>query len=525
MAVEYHLITPFGLGQTAAMTIASPCVVTIPAGTVLRDGNPVVFTTTGALPTGVTSGTTYYSRRVTDTTYHLYDTEANAKNTGSTTGRVNTSGSQSGTHTITGGYWYNLPTTDSGGGGNYKNRYYYGGAYQVARSYFSWHTLRHNRKSFLTDLVGEFEGKFVDTEYTYYAYSKLEGFHSITCTTKIKGSWGSGFHSGVPNSAYKILTSYGDIIINNSSGCLDIIEGMDVETTAVGTAIPIFLGIAGSIARQNILKSACNASNYGTIFMYPGTRVSNNLILGSGTNGIITSNYSSLFEIFNNTVTGCATGIAAAVSSTQCFVIGNICYGNTTNWSSAPTNGYFTKNAGQSDGGGGFIGGTPWTSPEGTNVAILSGDFADYSGANYRPSGDSSAHTSSSLLVDTFAADFSVQEANDLAGNPRPSYKNGSSTNWDIGAYEFDWGYGLAPEVLTISNLTTGTRVIATRADTGASLGTATETSGTATISIAYSGLVNVEARNASGATTYKPWTTQISFPATKNVIALQEVD
>lgn len=85
------------LERTATMTIASPCVVTL-ASNGFSPGQAVRFTTTGALPTGIVAGTTYYAGNMVGSTFNLYDTEANAI-TGGATGRVNTSGSQSGTQT------------------------------------------------------------------------------------------------------------------------------------------------------------------------------------------------------------------------------------------------------------------------------------------------------------------------------------------------------------------------------------------------------------------------------------------
>jgi len=76
---------------TATMTIASPCVVTW-GSSALVDGTPVVFTTTGALPTGLTVGTTYYIKNRSGTTFNLTATY------GGTT-LINTTGTQSGTHT------------------------------------------------------------------------------------------------------------------------------------------------------------------------------------------------------------------------------------------------------------------------------------------------------------------------------------------------------------------------------------------------------------------------------------------
>lgn len=75
------------------MTIASPCVVTLTNhGLNLNDA--VSFTTTGALPTGVTSGTTYYviSAGLGASTFEISATVGGSA--------VNTSGSQSGTHTL-----------------------------------------------------------------------------------------------------------------------------------------------------------------------------------------------------------------------------------------------------------------------------------------------------------------------------------------------------------------------------------------------------------------------------------------
>lgn len=78
------------LGGTATITIASPAVVT---STVLyTEGAAIKFSTTGALPTGITAGTTYYVFNVDGLTFQLLDAAGAI---------VNTSGSQSGVHTIT----------------------------------------------------------------------------------------------------------------------------------------------------------------------------------------------------------------------------------------------------------------------------------------------------------------------------------------------------------------------------------------------------------------------------------------
>lgn len=78
------------LGGTVTLTIAGPCVVTF--GVVLSEGTAVSFSTTGALPTGLTAGTTYYLRNVSGLTANLSSTP-----TGSL---ITTSGTQSGTQSM-----------------------------------------------------------------------------------------------------------------------------------------------------------------------------------------------------------------------------------------------------------------------------------------------------------------------------------------------------------------------------------------------------------------------------------------
>lgn len=78
---------------TCTITNASPGVVTY-AGNGSIPGTPVVFTTTGALPTGLTAGTTYYVK-----TNVTADTFTVAATVGGTA--INTSSAGSGTHTCT----------------------------------------------------------------------------------------------------------------------------------------------------------------------------------------------------------------------------------------------------------------------------------------------------------------------------------------------------------------------------------------------------------------------------------------
>lgn len=103
--------------STVTITVATPGVVSWNAHG-LAAGTPVKFTTTGALPTGLTAGTTYY----------LVNPAANDFQVAATPGgaAINTSGSQSGVHTATTvptgtvKYFYAIVMTaqEQGGGAN-----------------------------------------------------------------------------------------------------------------------------------------------------------------------------------------------------------------------------------------------------------------------------------------------------------------------------------------------------------------------------------------------------------------------
>ena len=98
-----------GTPAVCTISIATPGVVTVANS--FSAGNTVVFSTTGALPTGLTPGTTYYVI-ATGLTTSSFQVSATSGGTA-----INTSGAQSGVHTVTG-----LQAT--GGTGTATSRYY-----------------------------------------------------------------------------------------------------------------------------------------------------------------------------------------------------------------------------------------------------------------------------------------------------------------------------------------------------------------------------------------------------------------
>ena len=127
-----NCIGPTNGNQTINVTIASPAVVTwasavqwaVSATNPTSWTCPIVFTSSGALPTGITSGTTYFvvGASVSGINFDLADTSAHAlactSSFGSCTGIINTTGTQSGTQTGTMGAAVSTTTWTAGAGMN-----------------------------------------------------------------------------------------------------------------------------------------------------------------------------------------------------------------------------------------------------------------------------------------------------------------------------------------------------------------------------------------------------------------------
>lgn len=502
MGTEYNLLTCLGKGTTVTLTIASPCVVTL-ALHGMRDGHPVVFSdNSNTLPTGLTKGTTYYVRSTAANTFNLYDTAANAKNTGSTTGRINTSGSQSGTHILVGDYWYRLPSTDTGNGGNYKARYGSAGSEKVYRRMFDWYESIPANRSFKKSLVLEIQGAWVDSYSNYSTGQALTGFESITITTKINGvSDPDSFHNGRHDTGYLRIETASGVPCIRTDNLNTVVDGVDFKAT--GSSASAFLGTVYATIRNCILQGTLDGVNSEAHRLY------NNIVHDCPGIGIGCVAYRSGAVVFNNLVIGCGTGISGANSYT-CFVVNNCCIGNTTNWGTAPSAGFFANNAGAS-------GDTIWTSSGETSKNVSSSDFVNYvvpvtSSSNFAPSGDSVAHTSSSNLVDFAIKHYDWVVDADMLGNPRPSYKNGSTTYPDIGPIEFDWGYGPEPQQVTlaISGMVEGSILAIYKTSDGSAIISPTTigASGSYVTTYSYTGNTQIEVvvRKGSSGTKYLPY-------------------
>jgi hypothetical protein len=108
--VTRHYWIDIVYSSVVTMTIAAPGVVTYAGADTLVLNDPIVFTTTGALPTGLTLGTTYFVRNL--------NTAANTFEVSLTSGgaSITTSGSQSGVHTVARVDANSIPSRAAGSG-------------------------------------------------------------------------------------------------------------------------------------------------------------------------------------------------------------------------------------------------------------------------------------------------------------------------------------------------------------------------------------------------------------------------
>lgn len=445
-------------GATVTMSIASPCVVTLSAHGVVT-GLPVVFTTTGALPTGITAGTTYYARYVNAATFHLYDTEAHAFDTASTTGRINTSGSQSGTHTIWSSFWYNLSTDD-------RLNYGSAGSERVYAGQRAWQTARSAATGELFTEVLEHADPIEEPVSTTAAITYANfPCYSIVLTSKVNGERSKAFHFGHVDRGYCIKpASYvGAIRIERSRIKVDGLRGY--SNVEAGSFIYMVSGFDCEIC-----NNIGTGGTYGSAFHCSGTafKIYNNLAWG-GYWGFRFNSYGNAFSlIYNNLAVKCTnTGMIINGSPVYGNYYNNVSIGCATNWSSPPSN----PNDGGMKNNVGASGDTPWgTDPITT---LTTAHFLDWTNNDFRYTSDSPLIDAGITLVDG--------EPSDMFGSLRPNYSAGNATSdeWDCGCFEYDSGNGEPPVSLTIPGIVSGSDIVIYEAGTTTVLDSVDELMGT----------------------------------------------
>lgn len=480
MATVYSLICFGGKdGKTVTFTDAGDIVNLTNHG--LRDGTGVVFTDNSGntLPTGLSKDTTYYAKSTGANTFTLYTTSA-------LTTQVTFTGTGTGTHKVKSAYYVGLSD---------KSRWTYSTVEYIFDGLAAWNTHRTSTVPALSSNTENCEIGMV-----------FDDINTVTVDLAIPAAQtniypiNSAGHNGTYNAGYRFWSTTGFSIGLRFTGFSHSFDGLTVYT-ANGNCNLVRVDAALNTFSNCFIINHTSSPGYALQLNGNANKIYNNVIV-RGSQGIQaplgTGNL-----VYNNTVVKCTTGFDS--NATAGFYFNNIAVGNTTNWGTNPSS--TLNGAGYN---GGESGNTPWYKGTDTGIKTLTADnstFVDYTNNDLRPAGTSGTHTSTSPLVDAGVTIAQI-DAEDNAGSLRPSYKNGSATAWDIGAFEFDWGYGDPPASGTLAgtNIADGTRIKIAKQSDGTEYVNAV-VSGT-TKSDAYTGAnqsVYIYARKGSATPFYKP--------------------
>lgn len=410
----------------------------------------IVFTTTGALPTGLTAGVTYWARYIDANSFHLYDTEAHALDTGSTTGRIDTSGTQSGTHTARSAYYTALSSAD-------KLVYTRSGTENIYSGLLDWQTNRYAASGH-----NDFEIVHLAEAYTEAAGSTRLSLTvenaGVEITSVIDGELSEAHHRGRRNAGYVYQCS------NSTNVDLDWYEhtlfGFSIETTANASVGIRHQSPGGKVIGMFVFSSAAASTSEGIFADSVFTSVQSCIITGYQ-DGIELGNYGGGTVLFANLcVKNSRYGFynqSGSTTNPHGLHFANVGIGNgTANW--------YTQSSGleMADYNAGESGDSPWTTAGGVSYVIDSADFLDYANDDYNVSGELSDLL---LLTDTIG----FAEALDAQNQVRPvwidkthsfSYDNlsGTFTEWERASWSGGTGIVITDESGAMEiHLTSGT--------------------------------------------------------------------
>ena len=504
MSTIYSLVCFGGrTGKTVTISNASPAVVTL-TNHGLRDGTGVAFSTTGALPTGITAGTTYYARSTASNTFNLYDTAENAV-AGGSTGRVNTSSAGSGTHTVKGAYFLGLTSGELA-------RYGSSGSERIYDGLVAWNTARSGASAYDTEIceIGEAFTEIVSADLSINvpaAASRIE--------TKVNGVRSAAYHGGVYGAGYKFQrTPSGSSASITLAKYRITVDGFTVAVVGAGYN-------NGGITSQ---KPLCNIRNMFVVGRFDGygNGIAPSSVLSTVTNcvsigwdrGIYLDQYVTGITVANCQASKNTTGFYPVNSNAMGFHYNNISVGNTTNWGTQPTG---MEGAANNAG----LSGEAWGSA--TRLTIATTDFVDYANNDFRPASSSSPQVETGVL-------YYGALPYDIADDVRPNYMDGAAAAYDVGAYEFDHGYGGWPatHTLTLTNVVVGSSIlIRDQGDTTTHYsGTAASSTVEIAVTVYGSALDNwlIKVRKASASPTYIPWETQMTATDGASTIYVSQI-
>lgn len=495
MATVYSLICWGGrLGKSVTVNVSTDLVTLTRHG--LRNGKGVQFAS-GTLPTvtgtALALNTTYYAKSISVSTFELYyDSGLTSKIDFTSTGT---------SLVLKGAFYQSLSD---------KSRWTDGGTENIFDGIASCNTSRAAAASNSVGEAWELGEDFEDDLNTGNITI------AVACPDLRIYPINSAGHNGSPDTGYTVKSAWGSsangVVNFNSPGGL---SKFTIKNTSPGAGLS--LNRPACFADQIDCIGTGATSGYG-IRPYAALVSVTNCKARGFVQGIHLYGGFAGQVVANNTLTGNSIGINTANTTTVYVSLwNNVCYDNTTNWAVQPTG---LEGAGGNAGASGDTN-PPWVTgayPQITNVSSAS--FANYAGGDLRPS-------ASSVLIDVGVAYFGVKNY-DISGDERPNYNNGGAEAFDIGAYEYDHGYGPRPASATISltSIVSGSRVLITKASDGTVL--YNDVPGTSmSFNTTHIGDFNVVVRKATASPFYREFNASGTTVAdqTTSIKCLQQLD
>lgn len=437
MAIICSLICFGGrTGKTVTFTVSGSVVNLGDHG--LRDGKGVAFTSTGALPTGLTAGTIYYVRSTGLNTFTLHSTQANAL---SNTGQVTFTTTGSGTHNVKGAYFLALTSGQLA-------RYGSSGAERIYDSLASWRTARTSLATEYDEEWAEIGEAFTERGTVTFSLNMPSARNVVTPT--IAGVPTEAFHGGVLLGGYvkEHANSSGQCIL--SQGYRAVVEGICIRMSGGSIAPAVVVGL-GATVDSCILVGTFAGKGSGILISSHVGIVTNNVVVGFDA-GVQISQYTNSNLIAGNIAAKNNRGFYPVSGSTTAiygYYYNNIAIGNTiSNWHTLPSS------IERADRNAGASGNTIWVKGTGTTLTCTTDDFVDWANNDFRLK-------STSALVDAGAA-YPNMVGRDVAWEERPAYAGGAAEYVDVGPYECDLGQGPRPAsaLITLKNVVVGSRIL-----------------------------------------------------------------
>lgn len=551
MATVYSLIC-WGGSAGKSVTVSNTTDLVTLTNHGLRNATGVAFTS-GTLPTvsgtALALNTTYYAKSISISTFELYyDSGLTSKIDFTSTGSSLIMKSA-----------YYLGLSD-------KSRWTTGGVERIYQGVGEWVSGRA-AASALDEEVGEIGQAFTDIRGTAVTLNIPSG--AVRLESRVNGARTSAFHYGVVSTS---TADAGYVLVQQGSNttCLNVtaknctVDGITVRHTNSGDGI--VLNAFAARVLNCISVGAGVTTGYGIANSQAGTEAINCISQGWSVGWFIPQ-YAAGIMIANCTVTKCTTGMPAQSNIHGAMVVNTVIVGNTTTDWGAGAPGYATNNAGLS--------GQAWLTGSNPRYTIATTDFADHTNNDYR------AAAVTSVQVEQGAA-FYGAPLDDVAGNIRPFYPGsnyntavtagsfvtglsytiavvgttdftaiGASANtvgvrfkatgagsgtgtatlnaqYDIGAYEYDLGYGAWPATftLTIDNVVVGSAIRIEESDgTLIEFRTATGTAEVFTMGASL-GTITIKIRKGTSGTKYLPYETQTTaFDGSASIYVSQVAD